>query len=63
VFQERKEQQILEISVFSFTIEDPSKKEQDNIKQLQRFRGTKTSWKYNIYLQPIYKGLKGGITY
>jgi hypothetical protein len=63
VFQERKEQQIPGTSVFSFTIEDPNKKEQENIKQLQRFRGTKTSWKYNIYLQPICKGLKGGITY
>jgi hypothetical protein len=63
VFQERKEQQIPRISIFSFTIEDPSKKEQENIKQLQRFRGTKISWKYNIYLQPICKELKGDITY
>jgi hypothetical protein len=63
VFQERKEQQIPNISVFSFTIEDPSKKKQENMKQLQRFRGTRTSWKCNICLQPIYKGLKGGITY
>jgi hypothetical protein len=50
VFQERKKQQIPGTSVFLFTIEDPSKKEQENMKQLQRFRGTKTSWKYDICL-------------
>jgi hypothetical protein len=59
----KKEADIPGLLQLSFTIEESQNKEQEQRKNVKRFRGTETSWKCDICKKPICLGEQDGVSY